>query len=540
MKRFLHIVTLLVSLLICSSCVFRNDMSYPRLQGRITAFAVEGQKSVTINDETQRVDVLLEETAEIGSLKVLEFALSEVATTEDAPGQTIDLSDPYRLLLKTYPGQEFQWTIAASQPIVRYVRCSGLIDAVFNAENQTALVYVVEKQPLDEIEISDMKLGPETSVIVSTTGHDNADSGSVTQEVAFPMVLDCTLSRTFTVLYKGAESDWTVTFVQKAIQNEIRSVNAWTYHAEVKGEFNGDGTPYYEYRKASEQEWNRFDDVVVEGVSVYGDITGLEEATEYAVRLVSDDVVGAEYVFTTETPAQLPGMGFNSWYYGGKNGKTWFPYAEGDAYPYWDTANPGISSLIENTTVPEYDHKVEGEAAAKMVSSLALIKFAAGNLFTGKFVEFKDWTALLDWGAPFTSRPYSLKGFYDYLPAIVNRDEMGKYPEMVGKPDIMQIMVALVAEGEGEDAGPFVVNSNKPGEPNLKTNPRVIAYGDLLSDQSTGGEYQEFEIPLVYRQGDTRTPAYVVVVACASYRGDYFTGAVGSTLYVDGFSFTYR
>jgi hypothetical protein len=411
---------------------------------------------------------------------------------------------------------------------------------VFNAENQTALVYVVEKQPLDEIKISDMKLGPETSVIVSTTGHDNADSGSVTQEVAFPMVLDCTLSRTFTVLYKGAESDWTVTFVQKAIQNEIRSVNAWTYHAEVKGEFNGEGTPYYEYRKASEQEWNRFDDVVVDGVSVYGDITGLEEATEYAVRLVSDDVVGAEYVFTTETPAQLPGMGFNSWYYGGKNGKTWFPYAEGDAYPYWDTANPGISSLIENTTVPERDHKVEGDAAAKMVSSVALIKFAAGNLFTGKFVEFKDWTALLDWGVPFTSRPYSLKGFYDYLPAIVNRDEMGKYPEMVGKPDIMQIMVALVAEGEGEDAGPFVVNSNKPGEPNLKTNPRVIAYGDFLSDQSTGGEYQEFEIPLVYRQGDTRTPAYVIVVACASYRGDYFTGAVGSTLYVDGFSFIYR
>jgi hypothetical protein len=196
------------------------------------------------------------------------------------------------------------------------------------------------------------------------------------------MVLDCTLSRTFTVLYKGAESDWTVTFVQKAIQNEIRSVNAWTYHAEVKGEFNGEGSPYYEYRKASEQEWNRFDDIIVDGVSVYGDITGLEETTEYAVRLVSDDVVGAEYVFTTETPAQLPGMGFNSWYYGGKNGKTWFPYAEGDAYPYWDTANPGISSLIENTTVPEYDHKVEGEAAAKMVSSLALIKFAAGNLFT--------------------------------------------------------------------------------------------------------------------------------------------------------------
>ncbi|MBR5103914.1 MAG: PCMD domain-containing protein [Bacteroidales bacterium] len=540
MKRLIYVVALLLSLLACVSCVFENDMSYPQLQGRITAFAVEGQKSVTINDGTQTVEVLLQETAEINNLKVLDFELSELATTDDAPGQMINLSEPYNLLLKTYPGQEYVWTISASQPIERYIRCSGLIDAVFNADNQTVLVYVVEKQPLEEMTISAMKLGPDTSVIVSTTGQDNADSGIVTKEVSFPMVLDCTLSRTFTVLYKGVESDWTVTFVQKAIQNEIRSVVAWTYHAVVKGEYNGEGVPYFEYRKTSDQDWNRLDAVSVEGVSVTGDLTELEEATEYAVRLVSDNVVGAEYVFTTDTPAQLPGMGFNSWYYGGKNGKTWFPYAEDDPFPYWDTANPGISSLIENTTVPEYEHKVEGDAAARMVSSLALIKFAAGNLFTGKFVEFKDWTALLDWGAPFTSRPYSLKGFYDYLPAIVNRDEMGKYPDMVGKPDIMQIMVALVAEGEGDDVGPFVVNSNLPGEPNLKTNPRVIAYGDLLSDQSTGGEYQEFEIPLVYREGDTRTPAYVIIVACSSYRGDYFTGGVGSTLYVDGFSFTYR
>lgn len=540
MKRFINVVALMLSLLACTSCLFENDMSYPRLQGRITAFAVEGQKSVTINDAAQTVEVVLQETAEIADLKVLEFELSELATTEDAPGQIMDLTEPYSLLLKTYPGQEFLWTISASQPIERYISCSGLVDAVFNADNKTALVYVVEKQPLDEITISDMKLGPETSVIVSTTGQDSADSGIVTNEVSFPMVLDCTLSRIFTVLYKGVESDWTVTFVQKAIQNEIKSVDAWTYHAVVKGEYNGEGDPYFEYRKTSEQDWIRMDTVSVAGVVVTGDITELEEATEYAVRLVSGDVVGVEYLFTTDTPAQLPGMGFNSWYYGGKNGKTWFPYAEGDQFPCWDTANPGISSLIENTTVPEYEHKVEGDAAAKMVSSMALIKFAAGNLFTGKFVEFKDWTALLDWGVPFTSRPYSLKGFYDYLPAIVNRDEMGKYPEMVGKPDTMQLMVALVAEGEGDDVGPFVVNSNLPGEPNLKTNPRVIAYADLLSDQGTGGEYQEFEIPLVYREGDTRTPAYVIVVACASYRGDYFTGGVGSTLYVDGFSFIYR
>ena len=291
MRRIFN-ATALMTLLICASCTFKNDMSYPPLQGQITAFAVEGQKSVTIDAEAQTVQFLLEETAEITNLKVTEFAISEKTTLDNAPGQYIDLSEPVDMLLKTYPGQEYPWVVSASQPIERYIRCSGLIDAVFDAQNRTALVYVLEKQPLEDIVIEDMKLGPETSVVVSTTGHDNADSGEVTHEVVFPMALDCTLARTFTILYKGVEYDWTVTFVQKAVQNEIRSVNAWTYHAEVKGEFNGEGTPYYEYRKASEQEWNRFDDVVVDGVGVYGDITGLEEATEYAVRLVSGDVVG--------------------------------------------------------------------------------------------------------------------------------------------------------------------------------------------------------------------------------------------------------
>ena len=36
------------------------------------------------------------------------------------------------------------------------------------------------------------------------------------------------------------------------------------------------------------------------------------------------------------------------------------------------------------------------------------------------------------------------------------------------------------------------------------------------------------------------TPKYVVISACASSLGDYFTGGVGSVLYVDEFEFIYR
>lgn len=532
--RRIGYLTLLMVLSFSVSCTFENDMSYPHLQGQILAFAVEGQKSVTIDPESQTVDVILQETAKIDALKVLEFDISEKTTTDFVPGELIDLSEPVDVLLNTYPGQEYLWTISASQPIDRYVRCSGMIDAVFDAKNLRVLVSVIENQPLEDIVFEAIKLGPETSKIISTTGHDGSTSGSVTRAVDFPMTLDCTLDRKFTVLYDGVEYVWTMTCVQKAVQNEVKSVDAWTYHAVITGDYNGEGTPYYEYRQASEQDWTRFDDVTVNGVSVTSDITGLQADTEYLVRLVSGDVYGAEMSFRTDSPVQIPGMGFDSWYYGGSNGKTWFPYAEGDTDPCWDTANPGVSSLIDNTTVPEYEHKVEGDAAAKMVSSFAVVKFAAGNIFSGKFAKFESFTAYLDWGVPFTSRPYSLAGWYDYNPGIVDHVDKNKYPDMLGKPDFMHLQVALIAD---DSAGPVVVDSSKPGKPDFKTDPRVIAHSEIVSDVDTDG-YIEFDLPLEYR--DNRTPAYVIIVASASYRGDYFTGAVGSTLYIDAFNFTYR
>ena len=462
--RKIGYLTLLSALSFCIGCTFENDMSYPPLQGQITAFVVEGQKSVNIDAETQTVDVLLEETAEIKDLKVLEFAITEKTTTDDAPGAYVDLSEPMHVLLKTYPGQEYMWTISASQPIERYIRCSGMIDAVFDAKNQKVLVSVIEKQPLEDIVFEAMKLGPETSQIISTTGHDSATSGDVKKAVQFPMTLDCTLDRQFTVLYKGVEYVWTMTCIQKAIQNEIKNVDAWTYHAVVTGDYNGEGTPYYEYRLASEQEWTRWDEVTVNGVSVTADINGLLEDSEYFVRLVSDDVHGVEVAFKTDVPVQLPGMGFDLWHYGGSNGKTWYPYPLDDPYPCWDTANPGVSSLIDNTTVPEYEHKVEGEAAAKMVSSYAVVKFAAGNIFSGKFAKFQSFTAYLDWGIPFTSRPYALTGWYDYNPGIVDNVDKSKYPDMLGKPDFMHLQVVLVAD---ESAGPIVVDSSKPEKLNF-------------------------------------------------------------------------
>ena len=66
--------------------------------------------------------------------------------------------------------------------------------------------------------------------------------------------------------------------------------------------------------------------------------------------------------------------------------------------------------------------------------------------------------------------------------------------------------------------------------------PHVVGRGVLELDRTTGG-YIHFEIPILYRNG--KTPKYAVILVAASKYGAFFTGASGSTMYVDEFRFQY-
>ena len=98
--------------------------------------------------------------------------------------------------------------------------------------------------------------------------------------------------------------------------------------------------------------------------------------------------------------------------------------------------------------------------------------------------------------------------------------------------DKCQIMV-LLTDWDKQ----FPINTTEGKFVDLKNDPGIIAMAKLESDEATGG-YKEFVLPIEYRS-TTRKPKYVVVVACSSYLGDYFTGGEGSVLYVDEFSFEY-
>ena len=161
--------------------------------------------------------------------------------------------------------------------------------------------------------------------------------------------------------------------------------------------------------------------------------------------------------------------------------------------------------------------------------------FAAGNLYTGEFLgtSLSPIGARLNWGVPFTARPKALKGYYAYSPKIIDYARE-PYKDLIGETDQCQLLVILT-----DMEAPFTVDTaNNIFMDQSSDNGNIIAYAKFESPEDTGGKYREFNLELEYWRPDA-VPKYAIVIACASYLGNYFAGAVGSTMYVDEFEFVY-
>lgn len=517
-KMFRNIILGLIAI-VAVSCI-ENDLSYPDVTVTFTSFEVEGQKSVAIDDASRTIDIVMGESADMSRVKVLGYSLTNDGEVVGGMPEFLDLTDTVRLTVRVY--EDYVWTIKASQPVERYIRCDNQIgDAEIDADEKVAYVYVKEGQPLSSVIFNSMKLEPEGSVVERTMGFVPQDGGSVplTEICDFPMELNCIIMRYFYVLYEGEEIRWSVKVLHKQIETGISSVNPWAFSAGVKGVTDGNGTPVVEYRKSSEAEWNTWDDVAVDGTEVTAIVTGLEADTEYVVRISNGTVSSDDVIFRTDTPVQLPNMSFDDW---SKDNK--YPNASGS--DVWDSAN---SSGAAVTTSPSTD-AVEGYAA-RLESVSAFGMLAAGNIFTGKFVKLAGMGAELDWGIPFESRPLALRGWYKYSPATINKVK-DPYKDQMGKSDQCQILAFLT-----DWDSPFRVNTNTKTFVDLDNDPGIIALGQFNTSESSA-EYIEITIPLVYRSND-RMPGYIVIAGASSRFGDYFTGGIGSVLYLDQFELIY-
>ncbi len=524
MNNILKYILLCLSVLTAVSCI-ENDLSYPRVKAEFTALELEGQKSVSIVNSDLKVDIVLGETADISNVKVLGYELSEGAEVVGGMPEYLDLRDTLSLTLHVY--EDFVWTLSAVQPIERYIRCENQVgDAVLDLERRIAYVYVNENQPLDAVKFNSVKLEPEGSVVKTTSGFVSEGGQSVekTEECNFPMVLDCVVLRYFNVEYGDEVVRWSVKVLHKAVEVGVESVNAWACSAGVTGVTNGEGTPVFEYRKAADSEWTSFADVSVEGSAVTADIRGLEPGTEYLIRLTNGEVTSTERKFITGKASQLENLNFDNWsLYKGKD----YPNAEGRKI--WDSANSSGAA----TTTTATDDAVEGKAA-KLESVTAFGLMAAGNIFTGSFVKAAIGATVgaeLDWGTPFTDRPLALRGYFKYFPKTIDKAK-DPYLDQKGKTDQCQILAFLT-----DWNAPFKVNTANGQFVDIEKDPGIIAVGQL-NTSDTVPEYVSFTLPLVYRSG-SRIPKYIVIAGASSRYGDYFTGGVGSMLYLDQFELIY-
>lgn len=307
----------------------------------------------------------------------------------------------------------------------------------------------------------------------------------------------------------------------------VAAYTGWAAFAKIEGRYFSVDVPdglTFQYRKTSETEWIELDPSVLtidsSALRYSAVLTGLEPSAEYVFRAVSaEDKETKEITFSTAAAGTIHNLSFDSWTDSNK-----YPNASG--YDIWDSAN---SSGASTTTTPTTD-AVKGQAA-KLESVTAFGLLAAGNIFTGQFVGLAGLGAELDWGTSFNSRPIALRGYFKYSPETINKTK-DPYKDKSGEIDQCQILMFLT-----DWTGTFRVNTNKKQFVDLDNDSGIIALGQFNTSETVNG-YRKFTLPLVYRDV-TRIPNYIVIAAAASRYGDYFTGGVGSTLYIDEFELVY-
>lgn len=539
-----------------SGCALKNDMAYPKVNVAVTAFAVDGQKSVTIDAERKVVKVVIDEVSDISNLLVTDFTYTEGVTCSIEMPQHIDLSVPMKFTLSVYDTCD-EWKIECEQPIERFVKIKDMIgDAEFDVDNRIAYVYLTEDYDFSAVVVEDMKLEAEGYDIVRTRGYESIGGEPQVREreTIFPMTLDCSMVRTFVAENDGKTVEWSLKVLPKIIELQITKLIPWSYSAELEFMFKGQ-TPVVEIKKSSSSKWETVDGVVITGVTGSLNLESLRPGYQYDVRITCGENECTES-FKTGLPLQIPNSDFETW---SMVGNTWYPCEASElrawtcnsgvwsvdregACPHpWDTANKGVNTgKAVNPSSPCHDHtaKPESKTAVKLVNAQALGLFAAGNIITGEFygveVSSAGAGAVLTWGSDFTGRPYALHGYYDYHAGTVNSAPRKGYEQFQGKPDTCQILFMLTDWDQ-----PFLVKSALAQYVDFENDEHIIAMATIESDVDTGGEYVEFTLPLEYRD-PTRTPKYVVMIACCSLRGNFFTGSYDSVMYVDDWELIYK
>ncbi len=199
----------------------------------------------------------------------------------------------------------------------------------------------------------------------------------------------------------------------------------------------------------------------------------------------------------------------------------------------WGTANRGLALGGAPGNTSKQSRGSSNYARMESVKAPAFVRIAAATIFTGKFTDgfpsVTDPRSNLTLGTPFVGRPLSFSFDYTYQPGPSNEDSKGQplaygdqcdiylFLENRDGPDVKRVGTAWFRSGETVTEWTTETIEIKYGP--LEASDPWFSYA-----QPADGE--------VWGDG-TEAVTHITVLATSSFEGDFFNGAIGSTLELD-------
>lgn len=350
--------------------------------------------------------------------------------------------------------------------------------------------------------------------------------------------------------------------LSKSNKYEIWAGHA-TVHADVDEDTYDSASVRFEYRKAetgarAEAGWTSVAaDRKEEGV-FYKRLTGLTPGTKYEYRLLAKEktaaaaeVVGEVATFTTESAPMIPNGSFEVADKGVESSNYHSFYNPSSSFTdcqtkWWDSGNKASASYNIIICTSDDTKFKDGTKSVCLQSQNAIVKLAAGNLFSGEFAGTQGTDGKVNFGRPFTGRPTGVKFWVKYIGGKVDKKGGPAGKELTTNDfDKGQIKFALGTWNSksygGTSTSPVQVNTaDQTTFWDLSSIDGTIAYVDLiLQGNGTESEWQEVTLKFNYKT-TTVMPTHIIISAAASIYGDYFAGSYSSKMWLDGMELLYE
>ncbi|NDW11498.1 hypothetical protein D0T50_01165 [Bacteroides sp. 214] len=226
----------------------------------------------------------------------------------------------------------------------------------------------------------------------------------------------------------------------------------------------------------------------------------------------------------------------------------------GEVQNIWNSGNPGFAIIAGTKGPAEYPTGVSEEGllgtCAKLVTcdtgflgTMFKSPLAAGNLFIGKFeTNVTNTLKSTHFGERFDHIPVAVRGYYKYKSGEVFKQynkETNKSTIIKDKADELDIY-GIMYETDAEVK--YLDGTHNFEHPNTVSIARIAA-----DDKKQTDEWTYFYIPFELLPGKEINPEKleagkynVSIVFSSSIEGAFFSGSVGSTLYIDEVELVYE